>query len=403
MWLILHQTMVQEEQKLLDTIGGLVGQTNPVPEEARYTLVIIVGLLMAGLSFLLTWAIGKPLLAWLRLKKMGKLVREDGPQTHLKKTGTPTMGGLMMIISILMVAVCFILVPLLSGAPLVSIAGGRGLSILLPIAIVMSCGLLGALDDMLTLVGSRAAVTVPVEPPVGETRKERKKRQKLTEYGLKGRFKMAWLLLISLIAAVILYYPLELRKVYIPFVREPIELSMWIYVPIAMLVIAGSANAVNLTDGMDALAASTAAVAFGAYGIIGFIQVQPQVVLLAFTVSGACFGFLWYNAFPAQVFMGDTGSLTLGALLAVLAFQTNQWLLLPIVGGVFVAEALSVMLQVGYFKYTKRRYGEGRRLLKMSPLHNHFELSGWSETQTSMRFWLISMVLALIGVALALL
>jgi phospho-N-acetylmuramoyl-pentapeptide-transferase len=181
-----------------------------------------------------------------------------------------------------------------------------------------------------------------------------------------------------------------------------VVLESWIYSPLAILFICGMSNAVNLTDGLDTLAASTAAIAFGAYGIIGFIQLQPQVVLLAFTAAGACFGFLWYNAFPAQVFMGDTGSLTLGALLAVLAFQTNQWLLLPLIGGVFVAEAVSVMLQVSWFKYTRRKYGEGRRFFKMSPLHNHFELSGWSETQTSMRFWLFSMVLALVGVALAL-
>ena len=374
-----------------------IAQTAPVTKATLSSVVIVLGLLLAGLSFLVTWAVGKPVLAWLRAKKFGKSIREDGPQSHLKKTGTPTMGGVMMSIAIVLVTVGFILIPQ------VLQSGGRsGLAILLPIGIVISCSVLGALDDLLSLVGRRP-VTVPTTAPAGETRKERRKREALLHHGMKARFKMAWLLLISLVSAVILYFPLDLGKIYIPFISEPITLSGWIYIPVAVLVISGSANAVNFTDGMDSLAASTAAVAFGAYGIIGFIQLQPQVCLLAFTVSGACFGFLWYNAFPAQVFMGDTGSLTLGALLAVLAFQTKQWFLLPLIGGVFVAEALSVIIQVAYFKYTKRRYGEGRRIFKMSPLHNHFELSGWSETQTSMRFWLFSMVLALVGVAFALL
>jgi phospho-N-acetylmuramoyl-pentapeptide-transferase len=163
-------------------------------------------------------------------------------------------------------------------------------------------------------------------------------------------------------------------------------------------VIAGMANAVNLTDGLDTLAGSTCATAFVAYAIIGFLQEQPQVVLLGFTAAGACLGFLWYNAHPAQVFMGDTGSLTLGALLAILAFQTNQWLLLPLIGGIFILEMASVVLQVFYFKWT-----DGKRLFKMAPLHHHFEKSGWSETQVTMRFWLFGLVMGMIGVALALL
>ncbi len=390
------------QSNVLDELVGsakeqieVVAQTAPVVQATLSSVAIVVGLLLAGLSFLITWAIGKPLLAFLKAKKVGKQVREDGPQSHLVKTGTPTMGGIMIAVSILIVTVCFILIP--------NLTQGRGLSILLPIGIVLSCSILGGLDDLMTLAGQNRPTEVPSEAPPGETRKERKKRESMLQYGMKARFKMAWLLGISLVAGIILYFPLDLTKVYVPFIKEPIVLPVWIYIPMALLVIAGFSNAVNFTDGMDSLAASTAAVAFGAYGIIGFIQLQPQVVLLAFTAAGACLGFLWYNAYPAQVFMGDTGSLMLGALLAVLAFQTNQWLLLPIIGGVFVAEALSVILQVAYFKYTRRKYGKGRRMLKMSPLHNHFELSGWSETQTQMRFWLFSMVLALVGVALALL
>jgi phospho-N-acetylmuramoyl-pentapeptide-transferase len=162
------------------------------------------------------------------------------------------------------------------------------------------------------------------------------------------------------------------------------------------------ANAVNFTDGLDTLAAGTAAVAFVAYAIIAYRQGQLGVVTFCFTMVGALMGFLWFNAPPAQVFMGDTGSLSIGAALAVAAFMTGQWLLLPVVGAVFVAEALSVTLQVSYFKLTRRRFGEGRRLFKMAPLHHHFEMLGWSETQVTMRFWMLAMMAGLIGVAMAL-
>src|SRR5947209_18609948 len=143
----------------------------------------------------------------------------------------------------------------------------------------------------------------------------------------------------------------------------------------------GTAHGVNLTDGLDALAGGTAAIAFIVYAIIGYLQGQLQVVTFCFTMVGALIGFLWYNAHPAQVFMGDTGSLAIGAGLAVAAFQTGQWLILPVVGFVFVAVTLSSMLQVGYFKLTRRLTGEGKRMFKKAPLHHHFELSGWTETQ----------------------
>jgi phospho-N-acetylmuramoyl-pentapeptide-transferase len=165
----------------------------------------------------------------------------------------------------------------------------------------------------------------------------------------------------------------------------------------------GTAHAVNLTDGLDTLAAGTAAIAFCSYGIIAYVQTQVGVVTFCFTMVGALMGFLWFNAHPAQVIMGDTGSLALGAALATAAFMTGQWLLLPVVGFVFVIETLSVMTQVAYFKWTKRRRGEGKRVFKMTPLHHHFELLGWSETQVTMRFWMLGMMAGLCGVALALL
>jgi len=182
----------------------------------------------------------------------------------------------------------------------------------------------------------------------------------------------------------------------VPGIQQKIEIG-WFYIPVAIFIIVATSNAVNLTDGLDGLAGSIAAVAFSAYGIIAFMQGQIWLVAFIFTVVGAILAFLWYNAHPAELFMGDTGSLSLGATLAVVSLMTGQWLLLAVIGFVFMAEAASVILQVAYFKLTG-----GRRLFKMSPLHHHFELLGWSETQVTQRFWLVSILSAMLGIALAL-
>ena len=185
-----------------------------------------------------------------------------------------------------------------------------------------------------------------------------------------------------------------------------------LWIPIAIFWIVGFSNAVNFTDGLDGLAGIISATAFMAYAVIAYLQsfagatpgVQPPVsslVPFSLIVVGATLAFLWFNAHPAQLFMGDTGSLALGAALAVVSLMTGQWLLLLVVAAVPVAETATVILQVSYFKYTKRRYGAGRRLFKMAPLHNHFELKGWSETQIVQRFWLIGICATMIGIALA--
>ncbi len=317
---------------------------------------LALSLALSGVAFVITVGIGKPYIAWLRRHKIGKQIRLEGPEGHLTKLGTPTMGGFMITVPVIVLTLLFNL-------------AGR-LSMLLPLGVLIGTAVLGAIDDRLSLVTTGRG-------------------------GMTARFKMAWLLLFSLAAALVLHFPLGLRSIYIPFLGK-FEIGLW-YLPIAVLAIAGTANAVNLTDGLDTLAGGTAAVAFTAYGIIAFLQGQIQVVTFCFTMVGAILGFLWYNAHPAQVFMGDTGSLALGAALATAAFMTGQWLLLPVIGIVFVAEALSVILQVAYFKLTK-----GKRLLRMAPLHHHFELIGWSETQITMRFWLVSMMAGLLGIALAL-
>ena len=317
---------------------------------------LALSLAISTIAFVLTVAIGRPYIKFLKNHNIGKKIRMEGPEGHMFKEGTPTMGGIMFTSAALFLTLVFNL-------------AGR-LSMLLPISVLIGTSVLGAVDDRLNLVGG-----------------ERE--------GLTARFKMLWLLLFAAAAALVLYFPLHLRSIYIPGAGK-YDIGL-IYIPIAVLVIAGSANAVNLTDGLDSLAGGTAAVAFVAYGIIAFLQGQIQVVTFCFTMAGALLGFLWYNAHPAQVFMGDTGSLAIGAALATAAFMTGQWLLLPVVGLVFMAETISVIVQVAYFKLT-----HGKRFFLMSPLHNHFVLKGWSETQIMLRFWLFGMMAGLLGVALAL-
>jgi phospho-N-acetylmuramoyl-pentapeptide-transferase len=220
--------------------------------------------------------------------------------------------------------------------------------------------------------------------------------------GLRARIMFPIQFTLALLAAIGLYQFLGLHEVGVPTVEEVVDVGIW-YVPIATLIIVGTANAVNFTDGLDGLAASTAVVAFVAYGIIAFLQGQFPLLSFCFTMVGALFAFLWFNAHPAEIFMGGMGSLALGATLAVVALMSFQWLLLPIVGLIFVAEAGSVIIQVSSFKLTRRLKGVGRRVFKMTPLHLHFEVLGWSETHITQRFWIVAVLAAMLGIALALL
>jgi phospho-N-acetylmuramoyl-pentapeptide-transferase len=320
-------------------------------------------LALGTIAFLLSVIWGRPYISLLRRLRIGKQIRIEEPTTHQTKMGTPTMGGWMMIVPVLVITGVLNVANLL-GLNLI------GRSILAPMGVMVAYGILGAVDD---LTGVRRMPT-----------------------GMLARHKFLWQIIFAAITAVALHFVLDLRSVAIPGVPEKIDIGIW-YVPIATFIIVGTSNAVNLADGLDALAGSLAGVAFAAYGVIAFLQGQIWLVAFDFTVAGAIFAFLWYNAYPAELFMGDTGALSLGATLAVVALMTGQWLLLPIVGFMFVAEALSVILQVGYFKLTG-----GKRLFKMAPLHLHFELLGWSETQVTQRFWLIGILTAMLGIALAL-
>ena len=348
-------------------------------------------LFLGGLAFLLAVVWGQPLIRVLRIKRIGKQIRIEGPQTHQVKAGTPTMGGLMIVVPVVVISGVVTLINVIvetnQGRPIANI----GQQILVPVATMVAFAALGAIDDWQNVRGKRVK---------GE--------------GLSARSKALFQVILATIIAVVLHFgPSQLKSVAIPGIAQKIDIGL-LWIRIAVFWIVGFSNAVNFTDGLDGLAGIISATAFMAYAVIAYLQsfigatpgVQPPVsslVPFSLIVVGAILAFLWFNAHPAQLFMGDTGSLALGAALAVVALMTGQWLLLPVIALVPVVETLVVILQIGYFKYTRRRYGEGRRLFKMAPLHNHFELRGWSETQIVQRFWLIGIWAAMLGIALTLL
>jgi len=327
-------------------------------------------LILASISFLMVVFWGRPFLSLLRRWKIGKRIRIDGPDEHFTKMGTPTMGGVLITIPVLLITLALNVYNLLGQTVI-------GRSIMVPLGVMGAYGLLGALDDLAGVRGVRR----------GE--------------GFTARFKMQIELVFTFIVALVIYYVLDIHSIAIPGVAEKIDMGLP-YIPVAMFIMIGSANASNLTDGLDGLAGIIMASAFAAYGVIAQLQGQIYLVRFCFTVVGASFAFLWYNAHPAELFMGDTGSLALGATLGAVALMTGQWLILPVILLVPVAETLSVIIQVSYFKITKRKQGEGKRVFKMAPLHHHFELLGWSETQVVQRLWLVALLASMAGVALAL-
>ena len=323
-----------------------------------------LALALSTLSFMLAIIWGSPLLRILRHFRIGKMIRVEGPERHVSKMGTPTMGGVMVIMPVVLLTV------LLNAASLIGVTL-IGRSVLLPMLVLLTYGLLGAIDDWEGIRGPRRGL------------------------GMRARTKFILQIVLALGIAFGLKYVLAVPEMYWPGVEQPLELGNF-YIPIAVFIIVGMSNAVNLTDGLDGLAGLIAATAFAAYGAVALMQNQVFIARFCFTLVGALFGFLWFNVHPAELFMGDTGSLAIGATLAVVSLMTGQWLLLPIIAIIPVSVALSVVLQVGYFKITK-----GKRLFRMAPLHHHFELGGWSETQVVQRFWLVGLLFAMLGIALA--
>ena len=326
-----------------------------------------LALSLAALSYMLTVIWGGPLLRVLRHFRIGKVIRVEEPGHHSVKMGTPTMGGVLFILPVLLLTV------LLNGAVLIGITkSGIGRSVLLPLFVMIGYASLGIIDDWQGIRGARKGS------------------------GMRSRTKFLIQMLLGLGAAYALKYILVSPDVIIPGINFKFDLGYW-YLPIAAVLIAGMSNAINFTDGLDGLAGLISATAFAAYGIIALNQGQWYLARFCFTIVGALFGFLWFNVHPAELFMGDAGSLALGSTLAVVALMTGHWLVLPLIAIIPISELFSVMMQVGYFKLTK-----GKRFFKMAPLHLHFELLGWSETQVVQRFWLIGLLAAMLGVGLTL-
>ncbi len=316
---------------------------------------------------------GPVMIRWLRGLQIGQMVRDDGPQTHLSKAGTPTMGGVLILLAI--TVSCLLWGDL------------RQTSLWLALLVTLSFGLVGWIDDYRKLVLKNSK-------------------------GMPGRSKLFWQSLITILAIVFLYSNASLpihTQLILPFFKN-IAFDLGLLFPVLVyFVIVGSSNAVNLTDGLDGLAIMPIVMVAGALGVfayassnalyahylaIPFVPNTGELTIFCSSIVGAGLGFLWYNAYPAQVFMGDVGSLALGAALGIVAVIIRQELVFLIMGGLFVIETLSVILQVAYFKMTK-----GKRLFRMAPLHHHFELKGWPEPKVTVRFWIITVIFVLCGLA----
>jgi phospho-N-acetylmuramoyl-pentapeptide-transferase len=323
-------------------------------------------LTLCVITFLLTIIWGEVFVRVLSHFGIGKHIRIEGPRSHFTKMGTPTMGGILILVSVFVVTVVANVVLIVKQQEIAE-------AVVIPLVIMAAFGVLGAVDDWSGIRGSRSGE--------GE--------------GLYARTKFIWQILIATAAAALLHWRLGLRGVAIPTILVQLNIGIF-YVPVAIFIIVSMSNAVNLIDGLDSLAGLILITAFGAYGLIASIQDQEYLARFCFIVMGACFAFLWFNSNPAQMFMGDTGSLALGATLGVVALLSGQWLLLPIIAIIPVAGALSVVIQVSYFKLTG-----GKRIFKMAPIQHHFELLGWSEIQVVQRFWIVGLFGAMIGLALA--
>ncbi len=335
-------------------------------------------LTLRGILLVLSLCYGPWMIRTLQNRQIGQSVRNDGPQSHLSKSGTPTMGGALILSSI--------------GVSTLLWADLANRYVWVVLLVTLLFGAIGWVDDYRKVI-------------------EKNSR------GLPSRWKYFWQSVFGLGAAIFLYMtaatPVETTLI-LPMLKDySIPLGAG-FIVLTYFVIVGSSNAVNLTDGLDGLAIMPTVMVGGGLGIfcylsgnvkfaeyllIPYVPGAGELIVFCGALIGAGLGFLWFNTYPAQVFMGDVGALALGGALGTIAVIVRQEIVLFIMGGVFVVETLSVMIQVSYFKYTKKRYGQGRRVFRMAPLHHHFEVTGWKETQVVVRFWIISMMLVLIGLA----
>ena len=344
-----------------------------------FNYITLRTVLAAMTALLISFAAGPRVIRWLAAKKIGQAVRTDGPQTHLIKSGTPTMGGVLILIAI---GITTLLWGDLSNKYVWTV-----------LVVTLGFGIVGWYDDW-------------------------KKVVYRDPNGLASRWKFFWQSVLGAGAALFIAYsassPAQ-TELIVPFFKSvAYPLGIAGFIVLTYFVIVGTSNAVNLTDGLDGLAIMPTVMIAAAFAVfayatgnavyakylhIPYVPGAGELCILLGAMAGAGLGFLWFNAYPAEVFMGDVGALALGAALGTVAVIVRQEIVLLIMGGVFVVETLSVMLQVSWFKYTKKKYGTGRRILRMAPLHHHFEQGGWKETQVVVRFWIITIMLVLIGLS----
>jgi phospho-N-acetylmuramoyl-pentapeptide-transferase len=344
-----------------------------------FNYITLRAVLAAMTALFFGFIVGPSMIRKLTAMKIGQSVRTDGPQTHLVKSGTPTMGGALILASVAVTTLLW--------------GDLRNPYIWVVLFTTMGVGAIGWVDDYRKVVHRNPK-------------------------GLSAKAKMFWQSLIALAVGIYLWHSSNLpahTELIVPFFKHVvIPLPALVFIVLTYLVIVGSSNAVNLTDGLDGLAIMPTVLISSALAIFSYVAGHAvfakylgvphipgagELAVFCAAIAGAGLAFLWFNAYPAEVFMGDVGALALGAALGVVAVIVRQELVLFIMGGVFVVEAVSVMLQVTYFKYTKRRYGEGKRIFLMAPLHHHYEQKGWKETQVVVRFWIITMLLVLLGLA----
>jgi phospho-N-acetylmuramoyl-pentapeptide-transferase len=321
-------------------------------------------------ALMISFLLGKPLVDYLRAFQIGQMIRDDGPQSHMEKSGTPTMGGILILFAMAFSTLLWCRLD--------------NIYFWIVFGVTMAYGGIGFLDDYLKIV-------------------------RRNHRGLSGKKKLILQFIVAGAVGFILWYdPVFKTTLAVPFFKNVTpDLGIW-YIPFVALVIAGASNAVNLTDGLDGLAIGTLMISAGTYLLFAYLAghlVLAQYLQIPYVAGsgelsvvcgamlGAGMGFLWYNAYPAEIFMGDVGSLSLGGMLGTIAVVTKHEILLAIVGGIFVLEAVSVILQVGYFKLTRKR------IFKMAPIHHHFELSGWAEPKVIVRFWILSVFFALIAIS----
>ena len=325
---------------------------------------------LSSLVFILFF--GKTFIRFIEKQKYGQIIRDEGPQSHLEKKGTPTMGGLLILFSIVFSCLCW--------------GDLSNKYLLVSIAVTFLFGVIGLIDDYLKLRYSNSK-------------------------GLSGRSRLLWEILVALSASSLIYYfatSAEETTLFLPFFKDfALQLGIW-FILFSALVLVATANAVNLTDGLDGLAIMPSVMVAAGMGIIAYISgnailsdylnvpylfYSTEIVIFCGAFVGAGIGFLWFNTYPAQIFMGDVGSLSLGAALGIIAVSIRQEFILMLMGGVFVIETMSVILQVASFKLT------GKRIFKMAPLHHHYELSGLAEPKIIVRFWIVTLILVLFALA----